>query len=96
MTNYSREADELINLVYEGSPMRSSATRQKIVANWLREFVAALSFGCTGLTADPDGPQLEDFLASHPLPGPSKAYRDSHPLERPESEPPDRELGGEG
>jgi len=54
---YETEADELINLVFD-APM-NSATRQRLVADWLREFVAATNYGCTGLTTDPDGPSLE-------------------------------------
>jgi len=54
---YRREADELINLVFD-CPM-NSAKRALSVADWLREFVAAREFGCTGMTTDPDGPELE-------------------------------------
>ena len=53
---YGREADELINLVFDSGP--SSPRRKLAVANWLREYVAARAFGCTGLTADPEGPAL--------------------------------------
>lgn len=56
MTDFTSEADEIINLVYD-SPMNSD-TRQKLVADWLREFVAAYASGCTGLASDPDGPTL--------------------------------------
>lgn len=68
MTDYTKEADELINLVFD-APM-NSATRQRLVADWLREFLAAREYGCTGLTLDPDGPELRldgprsDALAS--------------------------------
>jgi len=54
---YDKEADELINLVFD-APM-NSATRHRLVASWLREFVAATNYGCTGLTSDPDGPSID-------------------------------------
>jgi hypothetical protein len=54
---YGPEADQLINLVFDSGP--SSPMRKLAVAEWLREYVAARAFGCTGLTADPDGPTID-------------------------------------
>jgi hypothetical protein len=60
---YRREADELINLVFEGN--FNSNKRALAVADWLREFVAAREYGCTGLALDlaPRAPE-SDALAS--------------------------------
>lgn len=55
---YEKEADEIINLVFDSPRVHSE--RRKAVANWLREFIAGREYGCTGLTADPDGPGLAE------------------------------------
>ena len=53
---YGREADEVVSLVADISTI--PASKRYAVAQWLREYVAARAFGCTGLTADPEGPAL--------------------------------------
>ena len=60
MTDYTREARELIDLIE-----CSSHNGVPEVADWLRELVAALSSGCTGRTADPDGPELTELRPDH-------------------------------
>jgi hypothetical protein len=58
---YEKEADELINLVLTvpaDAEDFGGRSRTREVADWLREFVAASNYGCTGLTVDPDGPEL--------------------------------------
>ena len=54
---YGREADEVVSLVADLSTI--PASKRYAVAQWLREYVAARGYGCTGLTADPEGPALD-------------------------------------
>ena len=61
---YEKEAQEVINLVLtvpEDAEDFGGRSRVQEVSSWLREFAAALSFGCTGLTIDPDGPELRPY-----------------------------------
>jgi hypothetical protein len=51
---YEKEASEIIRLVFN-----SGSDRAEKVEQWLREFLGATASGCTGLAADPDGPELE-------------------------------------
>ena len=63
---FVKEADEVINMVFDN---QNSATRQRLVAEWLNELVAAASFGCTGITADPSGPELLPLATESDSPG---------------------------
>jgi hypothetical protein len=74
---YRSEADELIDLVF--SHNYNSARRTLAVADWLREYIAAREFGCTGLTVAPESPEpslggQDDRLESERL-----ARRESFP-----------------
>ncbi len=53
---YEKEAAEIIGIVYDAQYNSEEQTRK--VAHYLTELIAATSYGCTGLTADPSGPQL--------------------------------------
>jgi hypothetical protein len=53
---YDEEAEALIKLVLETA---NPTLRNSRVASWLREYVAARAYGCTGLTVDPDGPTID-------------------------------------
>jgi hypothetical protein len=53
---YGREADEVVALIAD--PSTVPASKRYAVAQWLREYVAARAYGCTGLTTAPDGPTI--------------------------------------
>ena len=52
---FEKEADEVIGLVFSTI---SSAERTRLVAHYITELIGASAHGCTGLQADPDGPEL--------------------------------------
>jgi len=56
MEPYQKEANEIIDIIVANPDYRKW---NRLIADWLREFVAAREYGCTGLTTDPDGPELE-------------------------------------
>jgi hypothetical protein len=97
---YEKEADELINLVLTvpaDAEDFGGRSRTREVADWLREFVAASNYGCTGLTADPDGPELAHEFADCPngpygcrvcLPGRTVAKPGKNPPHGPERDAP--------